>query len=55
MNERSSTSRCDRIVALIDECLADVDSTMRSIAGDGHAGASRPHVPARHLDLVRSS
>ena len=35
MNQRSSTSRCDRIISLIDECLAEVESTMRSIAGEG--------------------
>jgi hypothetical protein len=54
MNQRSSTSRCDQIIDLIDECLADVDRTMRAIAGEGHKAPIHPNVPRRHLDLVRS-
>jgi hypothetical protein len=53
MNKRSSTSTCDRIIALIDECLADVDRTTRSVAGDARS-TIHPTVPARHLELVRS-
>jgi hypothetical protein len=54
MNTRNGTSRCDRIIALIDECLADVDSTMRSIAGEGRTNPVHPNVPSRHLAAVRS-
>jgi hypothetical protein len=54
MDKHTSTSRCDHIIALIDECLADVDRTMRSIAGDGRPHPTHPHVPTRHLAAVRS-
>ena len=54
MSNRSGASKCDRIIALIDECLADVDASMRSIAGEGRPTVLHPHVPSRHLALVRS-
>jgi hypothetical protein len=47
----SSATRCDRILALIDACLADVESGLRVIDGDGHR--TSPHrLPLRHLTLV---
>ena len=36
------------------ERIADVDSTMRSISGEGHNTPIHPYVPARHVALVRS-
>src|SRR4051812_40888092 len=30
----STAARCDRIISLIDECLADVDARLRVITGD---------------------
>jgi hypothetical protein len=49
----SSAARCDRIISLIDECLADVESGLRLIAGEGHT-VSPTRVPSRHLALIRS-
>ena len=46
----SSADRCDRILSLIDECLADVDTGLRVIAGEGRPTPRNP----RHLMAVRS-
>jgi hypothetical protein len=48
----TTTARCDRIIALIDECLPEHDSTLRLVAGDGQAATSRN--PSRHLHMLRS-
>jgi hypothetical protein len=46
----SSADRCDRIISLIDECLADVEAGLRVIAGEGRPSTRNP----RHLMAVRS-
>jgi hypothetical protein len=48
----TTTARCDRIIALIDECLAEHDSTLRLVGGDADVATSRN--PSPHLHLVRS-
>jgi len=48
----SSAAGCDRIISLIDECLADVEVGLRLISGEGHTVSTR--VPSRHLAAVRS-
>jgi hypothetical protein len=49
----TTTTRCDRIIALIDECLAEHDSTLRVIAGGAQVPSSRNST--RHLHAVRST
>jgi hypothetical protein len=49
----NTAARCDRIIALIDECLAEYDSTLRLIAGDAAVTSTRN--PSRHLQLARSA
>jgi hypothetical protein len=51
---RSSAARCDRIISLIDECLAELDAGLRVIAGEGRTGPTTFPVPTEHLALVRS-
>lgn len=46
----SSAARCDRIISLIDECLAEVDTGLRLIAGEGRPSPRNP----RHLTAVVS-
>jgi hypothetical protein len=48
----SSAARCDRIISLIDECLAEVETTpaLRVIAGEGRTSPRNP----RHLSSVVS-
>jgi hypothetical protein len=48
----TTTARCDRIIALIDDCLAEQDSAVRLVAGDGTVDTGCN--PSRHLHLVRS-
>jgi hypothetical protein len=48
----STSARCDLILALIDDCLAEHDSTMPLSIDAGRAG--RPRRPARRLHAVRS-
>jgi hypothetical protein len=53
----NSAHRVDRILSLIDECLAEVDSSLRLVAGDGLAAVPvRAISPSarRHLTAVRS-
>jgi hypothetical protein len=45
---RSTTIHCDQILALIDECLAEYDATLRRVAPNAPV-ATRP---SRHLHLV---
>jgi len=49
----SSAARCDHIISLIDDCLAEFDTGLRLLVGDGHA-ATPTRVPTRHLSAVRS-
>jgi hypothetical protein len=49
----TTTARCDRIIALIDECLAEHDSRLQSIAGDALVGT--PRTPSGRLHPVRSA
>jgi hypothetical protein len=42
-------SRCDRIIALIDECLAEVD-----LSRPAHTGTTRPFNPSRRTSPTRS-
>ena len=49
----SSAPRCDRILALIDACLAEADSGFRAIDG-GDRTTTRRRPRPRHLTLVRS-
>ena len=44
----TGATRCDRILALIDSCLADVDAGLRSI------DLTPATVPSRHGDRDRS-
>jgi hypothetical protein len=46
---RTTTDRCDAILALIDECLAQYDATI----GRGGSNAPVTTRPARHLHLVK--
>ena len=46
----STAARCDRIISLIDDCLAGVDTGLRAIAGEGRPSTRNP----RHLNAVRS-
>jgi len=52
-NPTNSSARCDRILALIDACLADVETGLRGIDGQGH-GTTRRSPRPRHLTLIRS-
>ena len=45
----TTKSRCDRIIALIDDCLADVDPNR-----PGNSGTTRPFNPSRRTSLTRS-
>jgi hypothetical protein len=47
----SSAARCDHIISMIDECLAEFDSGLRVIAGEGHTSPLR--TTTCHLTLVR--
>jgi hypothetical protein len=49
----SSATRCDRIISLIDECLAEFDAGLRLIAGEGQTGPTTFPVPTEHVALVR--
>ena len=49
----SSAARVDQILALIDECLAEVDAGLRVIAGEGRTSPTRP--TRRHLTLLGSA
>jgi hypothetical protein len=42
-------SRCDRIIALIDECLAEVDPSR-----PGNSGTTRIFNPSRRTSTARS-
>ena len=44
----STAARCDRIISLIDECLAEVTIGLRVIAGEGRPPTRTP----RHLTSV---
>jgi hypothetical protein len=50
----SAATRCDRIISLIDECLAGLDTGLRSLPGEGHPDRPPTAVPSPHLALVRS-
>jgi hypothetical protein len=45
----STRSRCDRIIALIDDCLAEVDPSCQS-----NSGITRPFIPSRRTSPARS-
>jgi len=47
----SNAARCDRIISLIDECLAEVTSGLRLVAGAGRPSSPSPRSP-RHLTAV---
>jgi hypothetical protein len=47
-----SAARCDHIISLIDECLAEYDAGLRLITGEGRT--SPIHVPSPRLTVVRS-
>ena len=49
----TSTARCNQIIALIDECLADYDSTLVPVRH--HSPVTRTRTPPRHPELVRSA
>jgi hypothetical protein len=42
-------SRCDRIIALIDDCLAEVDPNR-----PGNSGTTRPFSPSRRISSARN-
>ena len=44
----TTTARCDRIIALIDDCLADYDATLGSMLGQPVPSTRRPS-RRRHL------
>ena len=44
----SSAARCDRIISLIDECLAEVTIGFRVVAGEGRPSPRT----TRHLTAV---
>jgi len=48
----SSAARCDHIISVIDECLAEVGTGLRVIVGEGRT--SPINHSSRHLALVRS-
>jgi hypothetical protein len=51
----SSAARCDQIISLIDECLAEVDASLRVIAGEGRTSPTRStNAGRRHLAMVRN-
>jgi hypothetical protein len=51
----SPRSRCDRIIAMIDDCLAEAESSVRAIAGHGTPLFQVASTGAnRHLSIVRS-
>ena len=50
MTTTSSAARCDRIISLIDECLAEATFGLRVIAGEGRTTTRNP----RHLTAVKS-
>ena len=45
----SSTARCDRIIALIDQCLAEHDSTLRPMVGGPPPPTTRHRSRYGHL------
>jgi hypothetical protein len=47
----TTAARCDRIIALIDDCLADYDATLGSILGQPGPTTRRP---SRRPHLVGS-
>ena len=49
----NTTSRCDRIIALIDACLAEQNDTTRVIAAG--LPQSSPRNPSRHVHAARSA
>ena len=54
MSKPTSThTRCDHIISLIDECLAEVEADVRSTWGQRPPSASARRVRPRHLALVR--
>jgi hypothetical protein len=48
-----TTSRCDRIIALIDERLADYEATMRAIT-TSRVGTFLVTVPSREQNAFRT-
>ncbi len=49
----TTRSRCDLIIALIDDCLVEVDSSRRA-SGAGRAGVAYRHIPFRPSFPARS-
>jgi hypothetical protein len=49
---QSITARCDTIIALIDDCLAEQRTTLRLVAED--SSVAGPRNPPRRLRVVRS-
>jgi hypothetical protein len=45
----SSADRCDRIISLIDECLAEATLGLRVIAGEGRTSPRNPSHPSSVL------
>ena len=56
MHKTTTGSRCDRIIALIDDCLAEVESSLRVVTGHGSPALQVASTgrTSRHLNIVRS-
>jgi hypothetical protein len=54
MTTAPRTSRCDRIISMIDECLAETDAGRRPLDGERHTPSSTGRAPVAHRSLVSS-